>query len=93
MKKTNKPAEIIKPFGDYRTPGPNQNVISVLRKLLEEAERGEIVAVAVASICAGGFVGVRFDVGSRGMSEMVGAVTVLQHDLLEDWKFRDNDAI
>jgi len=93
MKKMNRPAEIIKPFGDYKTPGPNQNVISLLQKLLEEAERGEIVAVAVATICEGGFVGVRFDVGSRGTSELVGAVAVLQRDLLEDWKFRDNDAI
>lgn len=92
MKNKNKPAEIIKPFGDYKTPGPNEKVIDLLRKTLEEAERGEIVAVAVASICAGGFIGVRVDVGSRGMSEMVGAVTVLQHDLLADWKFRDNDA-
>jgi len=93
MKNTIKQAEIIKPFGDYKTPGPNENVIAILRKTLEEAERGEIVAVAIASICSGGFVGVRFEVGSRGTSEIVGAVTVLQHDILSDWKFRDNDAI
>ncbi len=92
MKNQNKPAEIIKPFGDYKTPGPNEKVIDVLRKALDDAERGEIVAVAIASICAVGFVGVRYEVGSRGTSEMVGAVTVMQHDLLADWKFRDNDA-
>lgn len=92
MTKHNEPAKIIKPFGDYKTPGPNEKVIEALRKSLEEAERGEILAVAIASICACGFVGVRCDIGSRGMSELVGAVTIMQHDLLENWEFKDNDA-
>ncbi|HTS05453.1 MAG TPA: hypothetical protein VMP68_07710 [Candidatus Eisenbacteria bacterium] len=92
MKNIKNNAEIIKPFGDYKTPGPNENVIAILRQTLEEAERGEIVAVAISMINAAAFVGSRFDTGSRGMSELVGAVTILQHDLLADWKFHENDA-
>ena len=92
MKNIKNNAEIIKPFGDYKTPGPNENVIEILQKTLKEAERGEIVAVAITMINAAGFVGVRFDTGNCGMSELVGGVTVLQHDLIADWKIRENDA-
>ena len=93
MKTPNRTADIIKPFGEYRTPGPNKNVIALLKKTLEEAERGEIVAIAMAAISDGGFVCIRVDKGSRGMSEMIGAVSVMKHDLLEDWTFRTDDAI
>ena len=93
MEKPNKTADIIKPFGEYKTPGPNGRVIEELTKILEQAQRGEIVSFAIAIIRESGWVGSRFVVGSRGMSEIVGAVTILQHDLVEDWKFRDNDAI
>lgn len=88
-----KTAEIIKPFGDYRTPGPNDKVIEILKKCLEEAERGEIVAVAITSINAGGWINCNWECGSRGRSEIVGAVTMMQHDIMADWKFQDNDAV
>lgn len=92
MKKQNKLAEIIKPFGDYKTPGPNENVIKILRETLEEAEHGEIVAVAIAAINSGGFISVRCQKGSRGMAEIIGAVAVLQHDILESWETIIDDA-
>lgn len=91
MKQPVKTAEIIKPFGDYQTPGPNKRVIATLRDILDGAERGEILAVAVAMIKAGGIVHIRGESGNRGMAELVGAVSVLQHDMLQDWKNHTDD--
>lgn len=78
--------EILKPFGEYHTPGPNASCIELLREVLGMAERGEVVAVAIASINPAGFTRTRADKGSRGMGEIVGAVAVMQDDLIRMWK-------
>ena len=50
------------------------------------AERGEIVAVAIAGIGPNGFTRTRAIRGSRGMGEIIGAVAVMQYDLIKMWK-------
>lgn len=78
--------EILKPFGEYRTPGPSISCIELLRETLELAERGEIVAIAIAALTPSGFTRTRADRGSRGMGEIIGAVAVMQDDLIRMWK-------
>jgi hypothetical protein len=80
------PTEILRPFGEYLTPGPSTPCIALLRDALEMAERGEVVGVAIAMISPVGFVRTRGEKGSRGMAEMVGAVAVMQDDLIRRWK-------
>jgi hypothetical protein len=86
---TAKTAEILKPFGDYFTLGPNKRVIALLEEALEEAKKGEIVGVAMAKILPNGEVATAADEGNRGFAEICGSVAVLQHDLIVKWKTYD----
>lgn len=92
MIKQPKTAEIVKPFGEYKTPGANAYVIKALRETLEQAERGEIFGVAIASINARGYVHIKCEKGSCGMAEIVGAVAILQHDMMINWESIADDA-
>jgi hypothetical protein len=82
-------AQILKPFGDYKTPGPNDSVIEMLREALAHAESGECVGVAIAMLAPSGFVKTRAVQGSRGMAELLGAVALMQDDLIRRWKADD----
>lgn len=86
---TPKTAEILKPFGDYYTEGPNKRVIAILQEALDEAKKGEIVGIAVAKILPNGEIGSDADCGNRCFAELCGSVAVLQHDLIEKWKSHD----
>lgn len=85
-----KTAEILTPFGDYKTPLPSQKVIQILERALHQAQRGDVVGVALAVVDGRGFVSTRAERGTRGMAEMVGAVAVMQDDLIRLWK-NEND--
>ena len=79
-------AEILKPFGDYRTPGVDAEVVDLLRKTLAAAEKGEIIGVAIACIRANGFTLTRANRGSAGTGELIGAVALLQAEMIENWR-------
>ena len=79
-------AEILKPFGDYKTPGVSEGIVDMLEELLVLVKAGEVQAAGVVLINQNGFVRTRAHKGNRGMAEMVGAVAVMQHDLIRLWK-------
>jgi hypothetical protein len=81
--------KILKPFGDYKTPGPSADVISLLEEMLEKAKHGEILAIAIAAVRPDGYVQTRAHKGNRGMSEIVGAVAVMQYYLMRSWNLDD----
>lgn len=79
-------AKILKPWGDYFTPGASSGVIRILEEALKKATSGEIVAVGIVMINPGGFTMTRAVKGSRGFGEILGGVAVLQDDLIRLWK-------
>lgn len=81
-------AEILKPFGEYLTPGVDADVVTMLREILAKAEHGELVAVAIAGVMQNGCVLTRANIGSRGTGELLGAVCVLQTEICEEWRAR-----
>jgi len=78
-------AEIIKPFGNYNTPDVPESVISNLEKLLERAMRGEIKGFAIGYIDGADNVKVTLEQGSAGFARIVGAASIMQHDLCVAW--------
>lgn len=73
--------EVLRPFGDYGTPGPCEAVVSKLEELLEEAQRGELIGLAWAVVRPGGKVGYGHHPGS-GSSLLLVAATSLSHEFL-----------
>jgi hypothetical protein len=77
-------AEILTLHGDVKVTaeGTPQGVIDMLRQTLEEAERGEISAVAMAVITPGGtsVTRCRWKIGQG--TTMLGAVVLLQADIV-----------
>lgn len=82
-------AEILKPFGDYKTPGPSADVIELLAETLEMAVRGDVTGIAIAMIRPDTFVKTRAIAGNHGMATLLGAVTVMQDDIIRMWKAND----
>lgn len=64
---------------------PVQSVIDVLEKALEQAKRGEIIAVGIAEITAAGKAGTFARGGSGTRFSLLGAVACLSHDIIKDW--------
>jgi len=79
-------AEILKPFGSYRTPGIDENVVETLENLLERAVSGEITGVAVAYMTGGNHACSEVAFGSAGYAAMLGATVAMQATMLEAWK-------
>lgn len=79
-------AEILKPFGDYKTPGIDPSVVELLRKALAMAERGEITGVAIAAIAGNGFSPTRANRGTASIGELIGTVAVLQAEMIGNWR-------
>lgn len=65
-----------------KQPQCNQEVIGVLEEILEAARSGDIVDVAVAVICDDG-IAKRWLSGCGSSVPLIGAVALLQRDLLE----------
>lgn len=78
-------AEILKPFGDYKVPGPNAEIVLLLEELLEMAKKGEIIGIAVATITKAHKVGNINLVGSASYAELLGAADILKDDIKEAW--------
>lgn len=63
----------------------SKSCAETLRELLDLAERGEILAVAAATVRTGQEVHTDIVIGdtlASGFNALLGAVTLLQHDLL-----------
>ena len=60
-------------------------VLSLLHDLIERAERGEILAIGVASVCRGGAVATSIDTGSadHGWISLLGATALLTDRLVK----------
>jgi hypothetical protein len=83
---TEKTAEILKPFGDYFTPGPSRDVIEALEECLASAKRGEIVAIAIATLNCQGSTATFTERGNRGFAELLGAVSMMEDDIKKKWR-------
>jgi hypothetical protein len=81
-------AKILTQFGEYMTPGPDEEVVGILCDLLEKAQRGEVVAIAIGAIRGDGYVMTRANRGKRGTGELLGAVAALQSEMIENWRTR-----
>jgi hypothetical protein len=60
---------------------PDPDVIEMCEKLLDEAKEGKIQGLAVATVEADRTFGTAFEVGGGAVLSLMGAVTLLQHDL------------
>ena len=69
------------------TPGSTiqQEVVDILKELLAEAERGEIIGIVVGSVDPGKCIASRSRKGSATYAELVAAATMLQFDLCKHW--------
>ena len=79
-------AEILKPFGDYKTPGVQEEVVEVLKNALEQAERGEVSALGLVLLAPNKFCRTRSVQGSCGYGELVGGISILHYDAIRAWK-------
>ncbi len=78
-------AEIIKPFGDYKTEGPQEGVVQTLKSLLARAEKGEITSLACSFQLANGFLSYAYAAGSGGYTALVASVAMLGYTIQRDW--------
>ena len=78
-------AEILKPFGEYRTPGIQEEVVVLLRRLLNDAENGDIIGCAVATVNRHEECRTYYQPGAGGWARLIGNVAALQHTMLKDW--------
>lgn len=78
-------AEILKPFGDYSTPGVDPDLVRLAEQLLAEAKAGEIIGFAVAIVRPNHMIGSLTRRGSCSTAEIAGAVAGLQYDILKNW--------
>lgn len=77
-------AEILKPFGMAPPTGePEAQVVAVLGGLLEKAKRGEIIGFAGTMVMPDNSVKSVSAVGSASAIAVLGAVRLLEHDLIE----------
>lgn len=79
-------AEILKPFGAYRTRGRNESVIENLKEILARAELGEITGFALVVLNDNGDVDTLTVAGNHGFPMLAGSVACLQDDLMRKWK-------
>lgn len=63
-----------------------ETVVGVLRQLLAQAENGEFVAVAVATVETGLTTGCAYSLGAGTVAELLGSVVLLQHRLVTNAK-------
>jgi hypothetical protein len=63
------------------TAKPDPDVIEMCEQLLAEAKEGRIQGLAVATVEADRTFGTAFEVGGGAVLSLIGAVTLLQHDL------------
>jgi hypothetical protein len=78
-------AEILKPFGHFETPGVDPQLVEMMEEILERARKGEITAVGVALINGANEIENYSHVGTAGWGRLLGAVTLMQHDICVDW--------
>jgi hypothetical protein len=78
-------AEILKPFGEFKTPGRQEEVAKMLRRLADEADRGEIIGAAVATINRNEDAGTFYQPGSAGWARLIGSLALLQHIMMKNW--------
>lgn len=79
-------AEIIKPFGEYRTPGVSKDIIDLIERVLARAEAGEVAGVAITFITPNGHTCSEVAFGSAGYAAMAGATVALQSTILQQWR-------
>lgn len=60
----------------------NETIVKLLRDMLERAERGDIIAIAVATILPDLSTGSAYKLGDASLCEVVGAVELLKHRVL-----------
>ena len=65
-----------------RTIELNESVIKMLRDFLEQAERGEIVAAVIAAVTPSG-ASITEASGSDHLQTLLGAMSILQHRMIE----------
>ena len=59
---------------------PSDKIVTRMRTLLEQAQKGEITAIAVALVRPGGTTSTMFEVGNEPIShELMACITYLQH--------------
>lgn len=80
---TPQPDNVIKAFGDYRAHDAQQSVIDKLRECLAEAERGEIIAIAIAGLRPNDHCVTGWDAGSASNFALLGVISVLKDHILE----------
>lgn len=62
----------------------NQHVIGALRTVLEQAERGEVTGVAIATTSPDLGTGSAYQLGEATLSELLGSVELLKHRMLQN---------
>lgn len=60
----------------------NEHVIGALRTVLEQAERGEVTGVAIATTSPDLGTGSAYKLGEATLSELIGAVELLKYRML-----------
>lgn len=63
------------------SPKPDPDVVAMCEQLLAEAKDGRIHGLAVATVETEGTFGTAFEVGGAAVLSLIGAVTLLKHDL------------
>jgi hypothetical protein len=71
------------PFGAYRTPEAQAEVIEIIEEVLAQAKRGEITSVAIAGLRPNDKATSTWRAGGNSGWALVGAVAKLEADLLE----------
>lgn len=79
-------AEILKPFGEYKTPGVQEDVVSILKDALKQAQRGEVAALGLVLLAPNKLCRTRSVQGACGYGELVGGISILHYDAVKAWK-------
>lgn len=86
MSEDKKTAEILTPFGEFKTPGINQNTIETLELVLARAKAGEVTAVAIAFITPGNHAACEIAFGAVGYAMMLGASVAMTDTIMRKWR-------
>jgi hypothetical protein len=86
MSEQEKTAEILKPFGAFKTPGPSKEVIELLQIWLDKAKIGEITSVALTGCTPHHKTIAQFEAGNDGLALLIASIVLLQDDILSQYR-------
>jgi hypothetical protein len=88
MNPPEKSAEILTPFGKYRTPQASKEIIDLMEEMLERAKRGEVTALALVALAPNDHSITAWRQGQHSMFTVVGLIDILKDDVLDQGRIK-----